>query len=84
MIKDISELESVLTEEQKEKGKNLMDKIYPKGTPEIMCCSIDDGIDYLVEVDLSLFSGRILTRILSEMRKMHRGQSLFDVDPTTF
>lgn len=59
IIKDIKELDSLMTDEQKAKSKADFDKYYPEGTPEIMCTSQDpedgDGSKYLKLVDVNNF-----------------------------
>jgi len=56
IIKDISELDKIMTDEQKAKAKADFERFHPPGTPEIMCTSQDpedgDGSKYLVYVDV--------------------------------
>lgn len=54
-FKNIEDLEKEMTEEQKRKAKENFDKYFPKGTPEIMCVSDEDGDQYLKLIDLSNF-----------------------------
>ena len=55
-IKDISELDKIMTDEQKARAKADFEKYHPPGTPEIMCTSQDpedgDGSKYLILVDV--------------------------------
>lgn len=55
IIRNISELEALMTDEQKAESKANYDKFFgiPYGDREpIMCGPHDDGVDYLVKVDL--------------------------------
>ena len=46
-----------MTEEQKREANEAFRRVYPVGTPEIMCTSENpEGVDYNVFVDLELFS----------------------------
>ena len=55
IIRDISELENLMTDEQKEKAQKDFEKFYPPGTPEIMCTSIGIGEGFLTKVNLEDF-----------------------------
>jgi hypothetical protein len=52
IFKDISELDKLMTPEQKAKAKADFEKYFPPGTPVVMCLAEDDGEDYLRLVDV--------------------------------
>lgn len=56
-ILNFYELEKIMTEKQKREANEAFHRVYPVGTPEIMCTSeTPEGVDYNVLVDLELFS----------------------------
>ncbi len=56
VIKDWKELEDIMTDEQKAEANKAFLRIYPEGTPEIMCVSeVPAGVTYLEPVDLKDF-----------------------------
>lgn len=56
IIKDWKELEDMMTDEQKAQAEADFRRIYPEGTPEIICVSqVPEREDYLRPVDLKDF-----------------------------
>lgn len=85
-IRDISELEDLMTDEQKAKAKTDFDRFHPEGTPVVMCTSPDDGVNYLKPVNLEDFDVEVMPdglKVLSvdadSTRKLE--DHLFATDP---
>lgn len=54
-IRDIKELDEIMTDEKKAEAHRDFRRFYPEGTPEIMCTSKDDGENHLRQVNLEDF-----------------------------